>query len=192
VGDDPDNPTTHVTTLLRAWAKGDRTAFDELMPLIFDELKQIAARHLRKERPDHTFRPTELISEAYMRLMGGMEVEFNSRAQFFAIASRCMRQILVDHARKRCADKRGAGNRPVEFDETHIAADRPEVLIAWDEALEKLGAFDERKARITELHYFGGLTQEEIATVCELHVNTVARDLRMSEAWLRLHYGNEM
>jgi RNA polymerase sigma factor (TIGR02999 family) len=96
-----------------------------------------------------------------------------------------MRRILVDHARRRCAEKRGAGERPVELDETRVAIERPFELVALDDALEELAKFDERKARITELHYFGGLTQEEIAAVCEVHVNTVARDLRLSEAWLR-------
>jgi RNA polymerase sigma factor (TIGR02999 family) len=181
----------HLTTLLRAWAKGDRTAFDQLMPIIYDELRRLAAFHLRKERPDHTLGPTELISEAYLRLMGGVELELNDRAQFFAIASRSMRQILVDHARKRHADKRGAGVRPAEFDETQISIDQPAALIAWDEALDKLAKLDERKARVVELHYFGGLTQEQIAVVCQVHVNTVARDLRMSEAWLRQHYRDE-
>jgi len=164
--------------------------FDEIAPLIYQELRRLAAFHLRGERPGHTFSPTALISEAYLRLAGGA-LEFNDRAHFFAIASRCMRQILVDHARKRGAEKRGAGERPVEFDETRIATDRPSELVALDEALEALAQFDARKARITELHYFGGLTQEEIAAVCDVHVNTVARDLRLSAAWLRSQMRSE-
>lgn len=174
-----------LTDLLRAWRRGDRAAFDEIVPLIYDELRRLAIFHLRGERPGHTFSPTELISEAYLRLMGGTGLELHSRAHFFAIASRSMRQILVDHARKRCADKRGAGERPVAFDEMLVATDRPWELVALDDALEDLAKFDERKARVTELHYFGGLTQEEIAAVCDLHVNTVSRDLRLSQAWLR-------
>ena len=174
-----------MTTLLRAWRRGDRAAFDEIAPVIYDELRRLAAFHLRGERPGHTFGPTELISEAYLRLVGSVKLDFHDRAHFFAIASRNMRQILVDHARKRGADKRGAGERPVELDETRIAIERPEELVALDGALAELAKLDERKARITELHYFGGLTQEEIAAVCEIHVNTVARDLRFSEAWLR-------
>lgn len=173
-----------LTMLLRAWRNGDRAAFDQVAPLIYEELRRIAAFHLRGERPGHTFGPTELISEAYLRLAGG-KLEFADRAHFFAIASRSMRQILVDHARKRCADKRGAGERTVALDETQVSTDRPFELIALDDALEALAKFDERKARITELHYFGGLTQDEIAAVCGVHVNTVARDLRLSEAWLR-------
>lgn len=175
----------NLTSLLRAWQRGDRAAFDEIVPLIYDELRRLAAFHMRGERPEHTFGPTDLISEAYLRLAGGAELEFKDRAHFFAIASRSMRQILVDHARKRCADKRGAGERPAEFDETRVAIDRPWELVALDDALEELTRFDERKARVTELHYFGGLTQDEIAAVCDIHVNTVARDLRLAEAWLR-------
>jgi RNA polymerase sigma factor (TIGR02999 family) len=175
----------HLTDLLRAWRAGDRAAFDQIAPLIFDELRRIAAFHLRGERPGHTLAPTELISEAYLRLAGGAQLEFQDRAHFFAIASRSMRQILVDHARKRGAEKRGAGERPAEFDETRVAIDRPAELVALDDALAELAQFDERKARITELHYFGGLTQDEIAAVCELHVNTVARELRLATAWLR-------
>jgi RNA polymerase sigma factor (TIGR02999 family) len=173
----------NLTSLLRAWRNGDRTAFDEVAPFIYDELRRLAAFHLRGERPGHTFGPTELISEAYLRLAGGA-LEFHDRAHFFAIASRSMRRILVDHARKRCAEKRGSGNELVEFDETKVSTDRPASLIALDEALERLAKVDERKARVTELHYFGGLTQEQIAVVCNVHVNTVARDLRLSEAWL--------
>jgi RNA polymerase sigma factor (TIGR02999 family) len=183
VGGEPEN----LTALLRAWRQGDRAAFDQIAPLIYDELRRLAAFHLRGERPGHTFGPTDLINEAYLKLARGEQLEFHDRAHFFAIASRSMRQILVDHARKRCAEKRGAGERPVEFDETRVSTDRPGDLVALDDALEELAKVDERKARITELHYFGGLTQDEIAAVCDVHVNTVARDLRLSEAWLRSH-----
>lgn len=185
VGDDSEDPAKTLTILLRAWGKGDRAAFDQLMPLIYDELRRLAAALMRRERPDHTFGPTELISEAYLRLASGVELELKDRTHFFAIASKCMRRILVDYARKRGAAKRGAGVRPEPFDETRIAADRPWDVIAVDDLLEKLAELDERKARVIELHYFGGLTQEQIALVCEVHVNTVARDLRFSEAWLR-------
>jgi len=188
VGELPPN----LTNLLRAWRQGDRAAFDEMAPLIYDELRRMAAFHLRGERPGHTFSPTDLISEVYLRLAGDTQLEFNDRVHFFAIASRNMRQILVDHARKRCADKRGAGERPLELDETRISTDRPWELVALDDALVELAKFDERKARVIELHYFGGLTQEEISTVCEIHVNTVSRDIRFSEAWLRRQLRAEM
>ena len=179
----------NLTNLLRAWRQGDRAAFDQIAPVIYDELRRLAAFHLRGERPGHTFGPTELISEAYLRLAGSAQLEFADRAHFFAIASRSMRQILVDHARRRGAVKRGAGEAPAEFDETRVSTDRPAQLVALDEALDELAKLDDRKARITELHYFGGLTQEEIAEVCEVHVNTVARDLRLAAAWLRAHLG---
>jgi RNA polymerase sigma-70 factor (ECF subfamily) len=180
-----------LTSLLRAWQRGDRAAFDEIVPMVYDELRRLSAFHLRGERPDHTFTPTELISEAYLRLAQGTQLEFNDRAHFFAIASRCMRQILVDHARKRGARKRGAGERAIEFDDTCVAIDRPAELVALDEALDELAGFDERKARIIELRYFGGLTQDQIAAVCSLHVNTVARDLRLAAAWLRTRLRDE-
>jgi RNA polymerase sigma factor (TIGR02999 family) len=178
-----------LTKLLQAWRQGDQAAFDEVVPLIYAELRRIAASHLRTERPGHTFSPTDLISEAYLKLADGAALEFNDRAHFFAIASRNMRQILVDHARKRCSGKRGGGVRPLDLDETVIATAHPFELIALDEALEALAKLDARKARIVELHYFGGLTQDEIAAVCDVHVNTVARDLRFSEAWLRRELG---
>lgn len=175
----------NLTVLLRAWRQGDRAVFDRIVPLIYDELRQLASFHMRRERPGHTFGPTDLISEAYLRLAGGVELEFNDRVHFFAIASRNMRQILVEHARKRCAAKRGAGQPALELDEARIATDRPWVLVALDDALDELAKLDERKARVIELHYFGGLTHAQIAAACDIHVNTVARDLRLGEAWLR-------
>jgi RNA polymerase sigma-70 factor, ECF subfamily len=178
-----ETPRT-LTTLLRAWRQGDRVAFDEVAPLIYNELRQIAAAHVRTERPGHTFSPTDLISEVYLKLAGGASLEFNDRAHFLAIASRNMRQILVDHARKRCSRKRGDGEPAVDLDATNTATEHPWNLIELDNALEALAKLDPRKARIVELHYFGGLTHKEIAAVCEIHVNTVARDLRFSEAWI--------
>jgi RNA polymerase sigma-70 factor (ECF subfamily) len=180
-----DDSSRTLTQLLRAWRDGERAALDEMVPLIHDELRRLATFHLRGERKDHTLRPTELISEAYLRLVGGSGFEFTDRVHFFAIASRVMRQILVDHARRRARGKRGGGVRPDPFDETRVGTDRPWELVALDAALEELAKFDERKARVIELHYFGGLTHEEIATVCSVHANTVARDLRLGEAWLR-------
>jgi RNA polymerase sigma factor (TIGR02999 family) len=177
-----------VTLLLRGWQRGDKAAFDELMPIVFAELHRIAARYLRNERAGHTFRPTDLVSEAYLRLVGSEHPEWNDRVHFFAIAARTMRQILVDHARTRNADKRGQGERPATFDELVVAGQqRPEVLIALDAALAELAVSDERKARTVELHYFAGLTQAEIASVLEVHVNTVARDLKFAEAWIHRH-----
>jgi len=170
--------------LLRAWRDGEAGALTELMPIVYDQLRRLAGRHLHGERPGHTFRPTELVSEAYLRLSNGAPPAVNDRVHFFAVAARNMRQILIDHARKRVAEKRNAGARAITFDEQLMAGDRPHELIALDDGLVALAAFDERKARSIELHYFGGLSQPEIAEVLEVHVNTVMRDLRLGEAWL--------
>jgi RNA polymerase sigma factor (TIGR02999 family) len=176
-----------VTLLLRDWRAGDRAALDELIPKIYAELHRLAAKYLRGERVDHTLRPTDLVSEAYLRLADGEHPDWNDRVHFFAIAARTMRQILVDHARKRNAVKRGDGERPVTLDEGLVAVDRPEAMIALDEALSALETFDERKARVIDLHYFGGLTHQEVAEVLGVHANTVARDLRLAEAWIHRH-----
>ena len=179
-----------LTALLRAWRQGQPGALDELMPLVYTELHRIADRQLRGERPGHTIRPTELVSEAYLRLTSGTAPEWNDRVHFFAVAARNMRQILIDHARRRTAAKRGRGARHVALDEAAIVLGRTEHtddLLALDDALQKLAIFDERKARVIELYYFGGLTQDEIAHVLEAHVNTVARDLRLGAAWMHRH-----
>jgi len=177
-----------VTTLLRAWGqRGDHAAFEQIWPLIYDELQRLAVRLLRREQSGRTLAPTDLIHEAYLRLAGRMQLELKDRAHFFAIAAQCMRRILVDRARRRRADKRGAGERPTVLDEETVAIERSWDLVALDDALQELAKHSERKARVVELHYFGGLTQEEIAAVCDVHVNTVARDLHFSEAWLRRH-----
>lgn len=154
------------------------------MPIVYDELRRLADRQLRGERPGHTFRPTDLVSEAYLRLTAGTPPDLNDRAHFFAVAARTMRQILIDHARRRSAGKRGPNAKRTTFDEASVSTDRAEDMVALDDALQALAEFDERKARAVELHYFGGLTQDEIALVLDVHVNTVARDLRLSAAWL--------
>jgi RNA polymerase sigma factor (TIGR02999 family) len=179
-----DSPRT-VTMLLRDWRAGNRAAFDELVPMVYAELELLAAKHMRGERPGHTFRPNDLVSEAYLRLASiGETPEWSDRCHFFAIAARTMRQILVEHARKRAAAKRGAGVRPVTFEEALATTERPEAVVALDDALKALAEFDERKARTIELHFFGGLTQNEIAEVLQVHVNTVAKDLRLAQAWI--------
>jgi RNA polymerase sigma-70 factor (ECF subfamily) len=172
-----------VTLLLRDWCAGDESALDALMPLVYAELHKLAASYLRKERPGHTLRPTELVGEAYLRLAANEAAALNDRVHFFGIAARVMRQILVDHARKHNAGKRGAGEAPVTFDDqlAHHSGD----LVALDDALEALAKFDERKARAVELHYFGGLTHVEIAEVLGVHANTVNRDLQLALAWIR-------
>jgi RNA polymerase sigma factor (TIGR02999 family) len=181
----------NLTVLLRAWQRGDRAAFEQIAPAIYNELRRLSKVHLRGERPGHTFTPTDLIAEAYLRLAEGAELQFKDRAHFYAIASRCMRRILVDHARKRGASKRGSGLRATALDEMRVGVEQPACLVALDRALDKLAGFDERRGRIIELYYFGGLTQEQIAAVFDVHVNTVARDLRLATAWLHAHLRTE-
>ena len=179
----PEAPA-HVTGLLRAWRGGDRGALDALIPIVYDELRRLATVYLRGERVGHTFKPTDLVSEAYMRLAGANPPDWTDRVHFFAVTARSMRQILVDHARKRSAAKRGRGERVITFDEELVGSSRPDELVALDEALEALAQFDERKARVVELQSFGGLTQADIAEVLGVHVNTIARDLKLAEAWI--------
>jgi len=172
----PRSPDASETT-----ADGDPGEIDSV---VYDKLRRLAAFHLRRERRAHALDATDLVSETYLRL-AGTHLELADQAQFFTIASRNMRQVLVDQARKQLATKRGSGELAVEFDEAQVATDRPRELVVLGDALEDLVRFDERKASVTALHYFGGLTHEEIATVYGVHANTVFRDLRFSEAWLR-------
>jgi RNA polymerase sigma factor (TIGR02999 family) len=173
-----------VTRLLRDWRDGDAGAMDELMPLVYAELHRVASAYMRGERAEHTFQPTDLVGEAYVRLAQG-STDYNDRVHFFAAAAKTMRQILVDHARRRARDKRGGGERPVQLDEGLVVSGRGDDLVAVDAALAALAEVDERKARIVELHYFAGLTQAEIGLTLGIHVNTVARDLRLAVAWIQ-------
>ena len=172
--------------LLREWRTGDRRALDELIPIIYAELHRLADAHLRRERADHTFRPTELVGELYLRLADD-QPEVLDRVHFFGLASKMMRQILVDHARRRNAVKRNMGVQPVTLEDASVSIDRPDAMIALDDALSALEKLDERKARAIEMHYFGGLTHNEIATVLDVHVNTVGRDLSLGQAWIKRH-----
>ncbi len=181
-----------ITGLLRSWREGDQKALDALLPLVYQEMRSIAARHLRGEREGHTLRPTDLISEAYLRLAEAEHPpDALDRVHFLAICARTMRQILVDHARARAAGKRGGGERAITLDDEIVPNERPQALLALDDALRALAQFDERKSRAVELHYFGGLKQAEIAKVLDVHVNTVARDLRLAEAWVNRHMRDE-
>lgn len=176
-----------ITTLLLEWRRGDMGAFHQLTGLVYDELHRVAAAHMRRERANHTFTPTALVSEAFLRLSGGEPSEAVDRVQFFALAAHHMRSILVDYARRRDARKRGGKNRPITFDETHVPSERPDAIVALDEALDALAKFDERKARIVELHYFGGMGYTDIATALELSEATVGREVRTAQAWLHRH-----
>ena len=174
-----------VTTLLRAWRGGDQAAFERLTPLVYDELRRRARYCLRGERPDHTLRPTALVNEAYLRLVRLDQVEWQDRAHFFALAARQMRRILVDSARARRYRKRGGGAVNVTFTESlAVYRSNPDV-IALDEALDVLARHDERKARVVELRFFGGLTNEEIGAALHISTDTVTRDWQMAKLWLR-------
>lgn len=175
-----------VTALLRAWSKGDAEAGDRLVPLVYDELRRQAARHLRRERRDHTLRPTGLVHEAYLRLVEQRQAVWQNRSQFFAVAARVMRRILVDHARRHLAHKRGGSRCRVSLDEADGAAlPAADVdLIALEQALTELAALDGGMARIVELRFFAGLSLPETAAVLEVSESTVSREWRMARAWL--------
>ena len=174
-----------VTLLLRNLEFGDTSAVERLTSLVYDELRRLAGGILRRERPGHTLQATALVHEAYMKLVGQTKVSWQSRSHFLAIAARLMRQILVDHSRIHNAAKRGSGTPKVALEEALARADeRPMEIIALDDALKTLQQLDARKAKVIELKYFGGLTGEEIAEVLEISTATVARELRMAQAWL--------
>jgi RNA polymerase sigma-70 factor, ECF subfamily len=178
-------PPDEVTQLLRAWGDGDHGALDRLMPRVYDELRRVASRYLRHERPDHTLQPTALVHEAYLRLIGAERPQWRDRIHFYAVAAQVMRRILVDHARAHQADKRGGGARRVPLDEgIDAGVERATDLVALDEALAALAALDARKARIVELHHFAGLTVAETAEVLGLSVSTIVLEARLARAWL--------
>ena len=175
-----------VSALLLRWSNGDEAALEELTPIIYSDLRRLAAWLLRGERPGHTLQATALVNEAYLRLAGDQKATWQNRAHFFAVASRVMRHILVDYARQHGRAKRGGGAKLLQLDEVLIFA--PEVssdLLALNSALELLGETDRRKSRVVELRYFGGLTVEETAEVLQISPNTVMRDWDMAKAWLR-------
>ena len=182
-----------VTMLLQSWRRGDVSALDRVAEIVDRELRRLAAAYLRRERPGHTLQPTALVNEAFLRLMGQADrVDWESRSHFVAIAARHMRQILVDHARRHRAGKRGAGATLISLDEAPASTSPPSTdLLALDEALEKLAAVDPRKARAMELKFFGGLQMAEIATVLNLSIKTVEKDVRLASAWLRATLSSE-
>jgi RNA polymerase sigma factor (TIGR02999 family) len=174
-----------VTRLLLAWRAGDRSALDALVPLVHDELRRRARRHMRGERVDHTLQTTALINEAYLRLVDIRQVQWQDRAHFFAMAARVMRRVLIDHARLRGYRKRGGGAQKVSLDEApNLAQERRKDLVALDEALTALEAVDLRKGRVIEMRFFGGLSVEETAEVLKVSGDTVMRDWRLAKSWL--------
>lgn len=177
--------SSDVTRLLKNWGKGDSAALDQLMPIVYAELRTIAARYLRRERRDHTLQPTALVNEAYLRLVDQKQVEWQNRAHFVGVAAQMMRRILVDHAKSHSRAKRGGGAQRVTLDEAvAVVEGRADDLLELDEALTALEAFDPRKSRVVEMRYFGGLSVEETAEVLKVSVITVARDWKLAKAWL--------
>lgn len=171
--------------MLQDFRAGDSTAMDQLMPLIYAELRSLARNHLKRERAGHTLVPTALVHEAYLRMVGQSYRDYRSRAHFLGVAACVMRQILIDHARTRNAEKRGGGEIADVFDEMrHGAEHRPPSVIAVDDALRALEQRDPRKAKLVEMRFFGGLTAEESAEVLSLPVEKVRAELRVAQAWL--------
>jgi RNA polymerase sigma-70 factor (ECF subfamily) len=186
----PAPQSQDVTTLLRAWSHGDGTALERLTPLIYDELRRLARSHIRRERAGHSLAPTALVNEAYLRLVDASEIEWQDRVHFLSVSSRIMRRVLVDAARKRTAQKRGAGGlradgSSVDVDRiTTAGSDRAATLCALDDALEALTRLDPRRAQVIELKFFGGLSVDETADVLGVSPQTVMRDWKLARAWL--------
>jgi RNA polymerase sigma-70 factor (ECF subfamily) len=174
-----------VSHLLQRWSAGDRAAFDELMPLVYGELRQRARRYMRRQAGGHTMQTTALIHEAYLRLAGQEEKHWENRAHFFAVAARAMRCIMVDHARARKMAKRGGGATQVTLDDAlTLSVGRDAELVALDDALATLAHLNERQSKVVELRFFGGLTEEEIAAVLHVTPRTVRNDWRVARLWL--------
>ena len=174
-----------ITQLLTRWSGGDKAALDELIPLVYPELRRLARMYMGRENSAHTLQTSALINEAYLRLVNQQDVEWQNRAHFFAVAAQVMRHILVDHARKYRYSKRGGGAEHVPLDELAVVCDeRAAELIALDDALNRLAIMDPRKSQIIELRFFGGLTVEETAEVMKLAPITIMREWRAAKAWL--------
>ena len=174
-----------ITSLLVDWSKGDELAVEQLMPLVYDQLRAMAKRHMRNQAPGHTIQTTELIHEAYLKIAGRSESSWQNRAHFFAVAAKAMRHILVDYARSKQSLKRGGSGVKVAFeDNMAVSAERPDEIVALDDALRHLAGLDERKSRVVEMKFFAGLNIEEIAGVLNISPETVKRDWQFSRTWL--------
>jgi len=179
-------PNPHeVTQLLLAWSNGDKSAMDQLIPLVYGELRRLTKQHMRRERAGHTLQATALIHEAYLRLIDASQMRLENRRHFFAVASRLMHQALVDLARERGSLKRGGAVEHVSLDEALMVGEHSdEGLLEFDEALQALAEFDERKSQVVEMRFFGGLSVGETAEVLDVSVETVHRDWRLARSWL--------
>ena len=182
-----DNPPTHqVTRLLLAWSDGDASAPDQLMPLVYEELRQLARGYLRQEGSGHTLQPTALVHEAYLRLVDATQITWQSRAHFYGIAARLMRRILVDHARRHAAAKRGGGAHDIPLEDAgDLAREETLDLVALDSALENLAQNHPRQCEVVELKFFGGLEMREISEALQISERTVVRDWEFARFWLR-------
>ncbi len=174
-----------VTQLLLAWSQGDRSALEELIPLVYDELHKMARRYMIREQAAHTLQTTALVNEAYLRMVDMRKVQWQNRAHFFAVSAQLMRRILVDFARSRNYQKRGGGKRKVTLDDAlEVSPGQDADLVLLDDALNALAVVDDRKRKVVELRFFGGLTVEETAHVLEVSSDTVMRDWKMAKVWL--------
>jgi RNA polymerase sigma-70 factor, ECF subfamily len=180
-----NNDSPQITQLLVEWGGGSQTALENLIPLVYDELRRMAKRYMRGQSAGHTFQTTELIHEAYLKLAKQDEPSWQNRAHFFGVAAQAMRHILVDYARSKQSQKRGGWQEKVTLDETAIVSSKQSgEMLALDEALNRLTTLDERKSKVVELKYFGGLTNEEIAEVLKTSPETVKRDWKFARTWL--------
>ena len=180
-----------VTQLLANWSQGDRDALEKLTPLVYEELRRLAHHYMEGQPADHTLQTTALVSEAYLRLADQTKPSFTNRSHFLSVAAKAMRQILVNHAKAKQSQKRGAGSSKVELDEAALVSpEQTQAILDVDEALERLATLDSRKAQVVELRYFGGLKQDEIADVLKISAVTVRRDWVFARAWLysELHH----
>jgi RNA polymerase sigma-70 factor, ECF subfamily len=181
-----------ITLMLQEFAAGDKTALDRLMPLVYAELRKLAGRHLNSERSTHTLQPTALVHEAYVRMIGNSQPDYHNRAHFLGVAARVMRQVLIDHARARNAEKRGGGQIHYALEDgLDFPVERPTAIIAVDDALRTLEETEPEKARLIEMRFFGGLTAEESADLLNLPVEKVRAELRVAQAWLRRELDRE-
>jgi RNA polymerase sigma factor (TIGR02999 family) len=187
------DPGTQVTQLLLRWREGDHQALEQLMPLVYEELRRLARRYLRHERGDHTLQSTALVHEAYLRMAAGGTPQWKDRAHFFAIAARVMRRILVEHARARAANKRGGGACTLALDENLVLSGKNNFdVIALDAALNELAQLDDQQSRIVELRFFGGMTIEDTSEALGISPATVKRDWTIARAWLFRALGGEV
>lgn len=181
-----ENDSSHqITALLIEWSGGDENALEQLMPLVYDELRRMARNYMRRQPSGHTFQTTELIHEAYLKIAAGEEKQWQNRAHFFGVAAKAMRHILVDYARSKSRDKRGGWQDRITFvEDAAVSSTRSEEIVALDDALNQLATLDERKVRVVEMKFFGGLTFEEIAGVLRVSLVTVKRDWQFAQTWL--------